>query len=109
MAPSSDGPGKLQREHSTRSEVGGNSSSTKRWNDVPRGTIDEVSSHVCLDLPINCGKAARKIVPPLLRIPWWKGRCADSVEKHEPVSDIDPRCRGKPGKRLTLAGQLAKQ
>ena len=28
-----------------------NSSSTKRWNGVPRGTIDEVSSHVCLDLP----------------------------------------------------------
>src|ERR1044072_8181325 len=51
MARSSDGPGKLRREHSTRSEVGGNSSSTKRWNGVPRGTMDEVSSHVCLDLP----------------------------------------------------------
>ena len=31
--------------------IGGNSSSTERWNDVPRGTMDEVSSHVRLDLP----------------------------------------------------------
>jgi hypothetical protein len=35
------------------------------------------------------GKAAPKIVPPHLRIPWWKGLCADSEEKHEPASDID--------------------
>ena len=35
------------------------------------------------------GKAAPKIVPPRLRIPYWKGRGADSEEKHEPVSDID--------------------
>ena len=34
-------------------------------------------------------KAARKIVPPRLRIPYWKGLGADSEEKHEPVSDID--------------------
>ena len=32
-------------------KVGGNPSSTKRWYGVPRGTTDEVSSHVCLDLP----------------------------------------------------------
>jgi hypothetical protein len=31
--------------------TGENSSSTKRWNNVPRGTMDEVSSHVRLDLP----------------------------------------------------------
>jgi hypothetical protein len=31
--------------------IGGNSNSTERWNDVPRGTMDEVSSHVRLDLP----------------------------------------------------------
>ena len=35
------------------------------------------------------GKTAQKIVPPRLRIPWWKGLGADSVEKREPVSDID--------------------
>ena len=33
--------------------------------------------------------AARKIVPPRLRIPLWKGLGADSEEKHEPASDID--------------------
>src|SRR5229473_7129011 len=35
------------------------------------------------------GKAADKIVPPRLRIPYWKGLGADSEEKHEPASDID--------------------
>jgi len=30
-----------------------------------------------------------QVVPPRLRIPWWKGRSADSEEKREPVSDID--------------------
>src|SRR5260221_6713930 len=35
------------------------------------------------------GKAADKIVPPRLRIPYWKGLGANSEEKHEPVSDID--------------------
>ena len=38
--------------------------------------------------PID-GKAAVKIVPPRLRLPWWKGLGADSEEKHEPASDID--------------------
>ena len=51
--------------------------------------MDEVSSHVRLVLPSTDGKAARKIVPPRLRIPYWKGLGADSEEKHEPVSDID--------------------
>src|SRR5246500_5567856 len=35
------------------------------------------------------GKVDRNIVPPRLRPPCWKGRCADSVEKREPASDID--------------------
>src|SRR5216684_178616 len=35
------------------------------------------------------GKAADKIVPPRLRIPYWKGLGADSEEKHEPAGDID--------------------
>src|SRR5262245_1244598 len=35
------------------------------------------------------GQAARKIVPPRLRIPCWKGPGAESEEKREPVSDID--------------------
>jgi len=51
--------------------------------------MDEVSSHVRLDLPSFYGKAAQEIVPPRLRTPWWKGPGADSEEKHDPVSDID--------------------
>jgi transposase len=49
---SSGGPEKLQhRESRTQSDaIGGKSSSTERWNDVPRGTMDEVSSYVRLDL-----------------------------------------------------------
>src|SRR6266404_9964038 len=35
------------------------------------------------------GKAADKIVPPRLRIPYWKGPGAESEEKHEPASDTD--------------------
>jgi hypothetical protein len=33
--------------------IGGNQSSTERWYDVPRGTMDEVSSHVRWDLPLH--------------------------------------------------------
>jgi hypothetical protein len=49
--------------------TGEHSSSTERWNDVPRGTTDEVSSYVRLDLPSLDGKADQKIVPPRLRNP----------------------------------------
>jgi len=35
-------------------------------------------------------KAVEEIAPPRLRIPWWKGLSADSEEKHELASDIDP-------------------
>jgi len=51
--------------------------------------MDEVSSHVRLNLPLVDGKAEQEIVPPRLRIPCWKGLGADSEEKHEPVGDID--------------------
>lgn len=51
--------------------------------------MDEVSSHVRLDLPSPDGKTDQKIVPPRPRIPCWKGPSADSEEKREPVSDID--------------------
>ena len=36
-----------------RHAIGGNSSSTPWWNDVPRGTMDEVSSQCRLVLPFN--------------------------------------------------------
>ena len=52
--------------------------------------MDEVSSHVRLDLPNSCdGKADQKIVPPRLRTPCWKGLSAESEEKREPASDIN--------------------
>jgi hypothetical protein len=38
---------------------------------------------------LSDGKVAPKIVPPRLRIPYWKGLGADSEEKHGPASDID--------------------
>src|SRR6516164_3685337 len=54
MAPSSGGPGSQpQQQHESRSgskPIGGNSRSTQQWKDVPRGTMDEVSSHVRLNL-----------------------------------------------------------
>ena len=51
--------------------------------------MDEASSHVRLDPPSLDGKADPKIAPPRSRIPYWKGLCAESEEKHEPVRDID--------------------
>ena len=58
---SSAGPGKSQRHESRAgpNAIGGNSSSTERWNDVPRGTMDEVRSHVRLDHRSSDGR------PPL--------------------------------------------
>jgi len=60
MAVSSAGPETLQpREQFAKPiEVGGNLNSTQWRNGIPRGTMDEVSSHVRLDLPIVTGKAA---------------------------------------------------
>src|SRR5262245_61221695 len=91
MAPRSGGPGRSQRLElcAGSNAVGGNSSSTQRWNDVPRGTMDEVSSYVRLAVRSSHGKAVPQIVPPYLRIPRWKGPSADSEEKREPASDID--------------------
>ena len=51
--------------------------------------MDEVSSYVRLAYRYSNGKADPQIVPLRLRIPCWKGLCADSEEKHEPASDID--------------------
>jgi hypothetical protein len=54
------GPGKWQQhEGPTGSNpIGETSRSTERWKAVPRGTMDEVSSYVRLDLPSFDGKAA---------------------------------------------------
>src|SRR6516162_6271112 len=57
MAPSSGGPGRQpRRQHENRSgsnPIGENSRSTQQWKGVPRGTMDEVSSHVGLDLRLK--------------------------------------------------------
>src|SRR5262249_38174734 len=44
-APSSAGPGREPQQHERRAgsnRTGEHASSTARWNDVPRGTMDEV-------------------------------------------------------------------
>ena len=52
------GPGKPWRHEIAGSKaIAGNSSSTAWWHDVPRGTMDEVSSYVRLDPPFFNGKA----------------------------------------------------
>src|SRR5664279_273362 len=58
MAPSSVGPGKKPRRHEGRTRsngIGEYSSSTEQWKDVPRGTMDEVSSfaHRVAHLVVN--------------------------------------------------------
>jgi Transposase IS116/IS110/IS902 family len=70
--PSSSGPGKKPQQHESRS--GSTSIGEKlelhrvvEW--CPRGTMDEVSSDVRLDLPSLDGKADPKIAPPHSRIP----------------------------------------
>src|ERR1044072_8818072 len=95
MAPASGGPGKsLRRQPDDRARLnaigGENSSSAQWWNSVPRGTMDEVSSHVRLDLPTNSWQGRGKDCSasssdPMMEGPWCRFRRA----KHEPVSDID--------------------
>ena len=46
-----DGPQQQHENRAASNPIGGNSNSTERWNDVPRGTMDEVRSYVRLDLP----------------------------------------------------------
>ena len=76
------GPGnrsRQQHDNHERSEIGGNSSSTLRWKDVPRGTMDEVSSHVRLDLPLNQRQGRPKDCStlssdPMMEGPWCRFR-----------------------------------
>src|SRR6266568_7449772 len=51
--------------------------------------VDEVSSHVRLDLPFVCRQGRPKDCSTLYSNPMMEGLGADSEEKHEPVSDID--------------------
>ena len=47
--------------------IGGHSSSTERWNDVPCGTMDEASSYVCLDLlSVKTARPPNRLFRPVL-------------------------------------------
>jgi len=72
----------LRQQHENwegSSPIEGNSSSTERWNDVPRGTMDEVSSSVRLDLSSvrwqdrgkDCSTSSSN---PMLEGPWCRFR-----------------------------------
>ena len=72
--------------------IGGHSSSTERWNDVPRGTMDEVSSYVRLDLlsarrqgrPKDCSAPSSN---PMMEGPWCRFRReARARERHRHCS-----------------------
>src|SRR6516225_4798570 len=90
MALSSGGPGRSpQRENRTGSnQIGENLRSTQRWNDVPRGTMDEVSSYVRLNLPLprrqgrakDCSTSSSN---PMMEGPWCRVRReARARERH---------------------------
>ena len=68
--------------------IGENSRSTQQWKDVPRGTMDEVSSHVRLDLPFiqRQGRLKDCSTPssdPMMEGPWCRFRReARARERH---------------------------
>ena len=95
MAPSSSGPGRPQwhERRTAPHAIGEHSSSTARWNDVPRGTMDEVSSFVRLDLPslwrqgrhLDCSASSSN---PIMEGPWCRFRReARARERHRHRSD----------------------
>src|SRR6516164_5010875 len=88
MAPSSGGPGSQPRQqHENRSgsnPIGENSRSTQQWKDVPRGTMDEVSSHVCLNLPFKLTTRPRIRLFCLI-LESHDGRALVPIPKREPV------------------------
>src|SRR6516162_8208079 len=95
MAPSSGGPGSQpQQQHESRSgskPIGGNSRSTQQWKDVPRGTMDEVSSHVRLNLSFKLTTRPRERLFYFVleshdgRAPW----CRFRREARAPFSTLD--------------------
>src|SRR5208282_4384636 len=98
MAPNSAGPGNKPLQHENRPgshPIGGNSSSTERWNDVPRGTMDEVSSHVRLDLPFVCRQGrgtdcSTSSSNPMMEGPWCRFRReARARERHQHTAVVD--------------------
>src|SRR5262249_7527522 len=105
MVLTSAGPGSSpQHENCTGSnQIGGNLRSTQRWNDVPRGTMDEVSSYVRLNLPLprrqgrakDCSTSSSN---PMMEGPWCRVRReARAGERHRrwswwiALKVLDPR------------------
>ena len=69
--------------------IGKNSSSTERWKDVPRGTMDEVSSFGRLDPPFVKRQGRPTDCSASFSTPMMEGPWCHFEEKHEPASDID--------------------
>ena len=80
--------GQQHENHAGSNRIGGHSSSTARWNDVPCGTMDEASSYVRLDLlsarrqgrPKDCSASSSN---PMMEGPWCRFRReARARERH---------------------------
>src|SRR6516225_2946519 len=88
MAPTSAGPERPYLQHDSRDgsiPIGGNSSSTQRWNGVPRGTMDEVSPLGRLDLPtatqgrpLDCSTSSSD---PMMEDAMGRRRRGDSIHR----------------------------
>jgi hypothetical protein len=50
--------------------------------------MDEVSSHVRLDLPTTAARSPQRLFRLVFGSHDGRAQCADSVEKHEPASDV---------------------
>jgi hypothetical protein len=81
-------------------------SSTTRWNDVPRGMMDETSSHVCLDQ--RTARPPKRLFHFAFEPHDRRGHGAVSVEKHESVGDSDTAVTDGL-KALDPTGRLEKQ
>src|SRR5262245_63626871 len=94
MAPSSGGPGSQPRQqHENRSgsnPIGENSRSTQQWKDVPRGTMDEVSSRVRLNLSFKLTTRPRLRLFYLI-LESHDGRCYGAAARilHSIVADVN--------------------
>ena len=84
------GTGPPQHENRAASNpIGGNSNSTERWNDVPRGTMDEVSSYVRLGRPYLTARPRQRLFRLVLES--HDGRCYGAAARilHSIVADVN--------------------
>src|SRR5262249_21556765 len=109
MVLTSAGPGSSpQHENCTGSnQIGENLRSTQRWNDVPRGTMDEMSSYVRLNLPLprrqgrakDCSTSSSN---PMMEGPWCQGLFPPAtglwVVRGGIRRNVFERCQSTPGR-----------